>query len=52
MELLNQLDGFDYLVKTKIIIAANRPDTWTPLYCMPEVWTERSRMHYRMGLEE
>ncbi|KAK6508985.1 26S proteasome subunit rpt4 [Arthrobotrys musiformis] len=30
MELLNQLDGFDYLGKTKIIMATNRPDTLDP----------------------
>jgi len=27
MELLNQMDGFDYLGQTKIIMATNRPDT-------------------------
>lgn len=30
MELLNQLDGFDNLGKTKIIMATNRPDTLDP----------------------
>lgn len=30
MELLNQLDGFDYLGKTKVIMATNRPDTLDP----------------------
>merc|ERR1711939_1139485 len=30
MELLNQLDGFDTLGKTKIIMATNRPDTLDP----------------------
>lgn len=30
MELLNQMDGFDYLGKTKIIMATNRPDTLDP----------------------
>jgi ATP-dependent 26S proteasome regulatory subunit len=30
MELLNQLDGLDYLGKTKIIMATNRPDTLDP----------------------
>ncbi|KAF1360144.1 26S protease-like protein regulatory subunit S10b [Lizonia empirigonia] len=30
MELLNQLDGFDYLGQTKIIMATNRPDTLDP----------------------
>ncbi|KAL9086025.1 MAG: hypothetical protein Q9159_004418 [Coniocarpon cinnabarinum] len=30
MELLNQLDGFDYLGRTKIIMATNRPDTLDP----------------------
>ena len=27
MELLNQMDGFDYLGQTKLIMATNRPDT-------------------------
>ncbi|KAJ8102780.1 P-loop containing nucleoside triphosphate hydrolase protein [Lipomyces tetrasporus] len=30
MELLNQMDGFDYLGKTKVIMATNRPDTLDP----------------------
>lgn len=30
MELLNQMDGFDYLGQTKIIMATNRPDTLDP----------------------
>ncbi|GMG19574.1 unnamed protein product [Ambrosiozyma monospora] len=30
MELLNQLDGFDYLGQTKVIMATNRPDTLDP----------------------
>ncbi|KAK9475241.1 P-loop containing nucleoside triphosphate hydrolase protein [Dipodascopsis tothii] len=30
MELLNQMDGFDQLGKTKVIMATNRPDTLDP----------------------
>ena len=30
MELLNQMDGFDTLGQTKIIMATNRPDTLDP----------------------
>lgn len=30
MELLNQMDGFDYLGRTKVIMATNRPDTLDP----------------------
>ncbi|AOA64826.1 GQ67_04735T0 [Komagataella phaffii] len=30
MELLNQMDGFDYLGQTKVIMATNRPDTLDP----------------------
>lgn len=35
MELLNQMDGFDYLGKTKIIMATNRPDTLDPALMRP-----------------
>lgn len=35
MELLNQMDGFDYLGKTKIIFATNRPDTLDPALMRP-----------------
>ncbi|KAJ1981407.1 26S proteasome subunit rpt4 [Dimargaris verticillata] len=35
MELLNQMDGFDYLGKTKIIMATNRPDTLDPALLRP-----------------
>lgn len=35
MELLNQMDGFDSLGKTKIIMATNRPDTLDPALLRP-----------------
>ncbi|KAI8841289.1 ATP-dependent 26S proteasome regulatory subunit [Chytridium lagenaria] len=35
MELLNQMDGFDYLGKTKMIMATNRPDTLDPALMRP-----------------
>lgn len=35
MELLNQMDGFDNLGKTKIIMATNRPDTLDPALMRP-----------------
>ena len=35
MELLNQMDGFDYLGQTKIIMATNRPDTLDPALMRP-----------------
>ncbi|KAJ9053675.1 26S proteasome subunit rpt4 [Entomophthora muscae] len=35
MELLNQMDGFDYLGKTKLIMATNRPDTLDPALLRP-----------------
>jgi len=35
MELLNQMDGFDYLGQTKIIMATNRPDTLDPALLRP-----------------
>ncbi|KAJ1658360.1 26S proteasome subunit rpt4 [Dispira simplex] len=35
MELLSQMDGFDYLGKTKIIMATNRPDTLDPALLRP-----------------
>lgn len=35
MELLNQMDGFDHLGKTKIIMATNRPDTLDPALLRP-----------------
>ena len=34
-QLLNQIDGFDYLGKTKIIMATNRPDTLDPALLRP-----------------
>ncbi|KAI9340027.1 P-loop containing nucleoside triphosphate hydrolase protein [Zopfochytrium polystomum] len=35
MELLNQMDGFDYLGQTKLIMATNRPDTLDPALLRP-----------------
>ncbi|RXK37342.1 26S protease regulatory subunit 10B [Tremella mesenterica] len=35
MELLNQMDGFDSLGKTKMIMATNRPDTLDPALLRP-----------------
>ena len=35
MELLNQMDGFDVLGQTKIIMATNRPDTLDPALMRP-----------------
>ncbi|KAJ1913955.1 26S proteasome subunit rpt4 [Mycoemilia scoparia] len=35
MELLSQMDGFDVLGKTKIIMATNRPDTLDPALLRP-----------------
>ncbi|GLB41837.1 putative AAA ATPase family protein [Lyophyllum shimeji] len=35
MELLNQMDGFDSLGRTKIIMATNRPDTLDPALMRP-----------------
>jgi 26S proteasome regulatory subunit T4 len=35
MEPLNQMDGFDYLDQTKIIMATNRPDTLDPTLIRP-----------------
>lgn len=35
MELLNQMDGFDTLGRTKLIMATNRPDTLDPALLRP-----------------
>lgn len=35
MELLNQMDGFNHLGRTKIIMATNRPDTLDPALLRP-----------------
>lgn len=35
MELLNQMDGFDFLGQTKLIMATNRPDTLDPALLRP-----------------
>ena len=35
LQLLNQMDGFDILGKTKVIMATNRPDTLDPALLRP-----------------
>ena len=52
MELLNQMDGFDTLGQTKIIMATNRPDTLDPALLRAVDWIEKLKLVYLMKLED
>ena len=51
MELLNQMDGFDTLGQTKIIMATNRPDTLDPALLRAGRLIEKLKLVYLMKLK-
>ena len=52
MELLNQMDGFDTLGQTKIIMATNRPDTLDPALLRAGRLDRKLKLVYLMKLED
>lgn len=52
MELLNQMDGFDTLGQTKIIMATNRPDTLDPALLRAGRLDRKLKLVYQMKLED